>query len=147
MMAIPALSQKGEKARFPGGKTYLYRVNLSNKNGTPYSLLRPWEFLSAKSLERRNKQGLPLDSTDLPQTPAYIETIGNMKGVKVVSKSKWNNTVLVLVHDNGKVCLKVEIVQEEGSSLSHPVYFLAMLWQLQRLAAIHEVVQTPTHLA
>ncbi len=103
MMVIPAFSDKGEKAKFPGGKTYLYRVNLSNKKGTPYSLLRPWEFLSAKSLERRNKQGLPLDSTDLPQTPAYIETIGNMKGVEVVSKSKWNNTVLVLVHDNSLV--------------------------------------------
>ena len=82
------------KVKYPGGRTYMFRVELKDKNGTPFSLDRPSEFLSAKALERRNRQHLRLDSTDLPVNPAYINEILST-GVEVVGHSKWNNTVLV----------------------------------------------------
>lgn len=72
----------------------MYRVELKDKTGTPYSLARPEDYLSVKSLDRRRRQGLQVDSTDLPINPAYISAVST-DGVEVVSRSKWNNTLLV----------------------------------------------------
>lgn len=72
----------------------MYRLTLCDKQGTPFSLERPEEFLSQKSLERRRRQHLPVDSTDLPLSPAYLDMISSA-GVDIVGSSKWNNTVLV----------------------------------------------------
>lgn len=72
----------------------MYRVALTDKNGTPYTLDHPEEFLSSKSIARRTRQHLSVDSTDLPINPAYITAI-NSEDVKVVGHSKWNNTLLV----------------------------------------------------
>lgn len=82
------------KKKYPGGKQYLYRIQLSDKNGTPFSIDRPTEFLSQRSIDRRKRQGLAVDSTDLPISPSYIKLIEE-RGVKVVRQSKWNNTILV----------------------------------------------------
>lgn len=89
-----------QKVKYPGGRTYLFRVTLKDKQGTPYSLSRPQEFLSEKAISRRKKQNIGVDSTDLPVNPAYINEI-NLTGVSVVSRSKWNNTVLVSTHNQG----------------------------------------------
>ncbi len=82
------------KVKYPGGKAYMFRVGLRDKAGTPFSLDRPEEFLSEKSIRRRQRQGILPDSTDLPVSPAYLAGIASA-GVEVVGKSKWNNTVLV----------------------------------------------------
>lgn len=79
---------------YPGGKCYMFRVSLQDKSGTPYSLSHPEHFLSAEALDRRKKQGLRLDSTDLPVSPIYIERLKH-EGAEIVAVSKWNNTVLV----------------------------------------------------
>ena len=47
-------------------ETFKYRVTLRDKSLTTYSLDRPHEFLSERALERRNRQGIGIDSTDLP---------------------------------------------------------------------------------
>ena len=77
-----------------GGHKYLYRLTLTDKKGTPFSLGKPETFLSQKAIERRERQHLGIDSTDLPIPPKYISEI-EATGAKVVVKSKWNNTVLV----------------------------------------------------
>ena len=87
------------KIPFPGGKCSMFRVELKDKSGTPYSLRKPKEFLSERSIERRKRQGLKLDSTDLPVSPRYVEAI-KARGVSVVGTSKWNNTVLVRTSDD-----------------------------------------------
>ena len=79
---------------YPGGKCYMFRVTLVDKAGTPYSLDRPEQFLSKASVLRRQRQGLRLDSTDLPVSPAYIQRI-RKEGGRIVAVSKWNNSVLV----------------------------------------------------
>lgn len=89
-----ASNKSGGLISYPGGKCYMFRVTLKDKNGTPYSLDKPEKFLSKASLLRRERQGLKLDSTDLPVSPDYIQQI-KKRGGKVVAVSKWNNSVLV----------------------------------------------------
>ena len=73
-------------------KTYKYRVNFRDKAETTYALDKPSAYLSERALERRMKQGLPVDSTDIPVCRSYIDMLVG-KGAQLVSKSKWNNTV------------------------------------------------------
>ena len=82
------------KISYPGGKCYLYRLILCDKAGTPFKTTEPEKFLSARSLLRRHKQRLPIDSTDLPLSPLYLSRIAE-KGVSIMGKSKWNNSVLI----------------------------------------------------
>lgn len=79
-------------------ETYKYRVILRDKSFTAYSLDRPQEFLSERALERRHRQGIDIDSTDLPVCKAYIDRLVEQGG-EYQMQSKWNNTVLMLVHD------------------------------------------------
>ena len=53
--------------------TLKYRINLTDKAVTDYALDRPEEFLSKKAIERRQKQGLAIDSTDLPVCRKYVD--------------------------------------------------------------------------
>lgn len=94
LIAVADSSGQPRKKKYPGGKTYMYRVELKDKCGTPFSLARPEEFLSPKSVARRVRQGLPVDSTDLPVSPEYVSAVSSEE-VMVVSRSKWNNTLLV----------------------------------------------------
>lgn len=79
---------------FAGGKTRLYRIELRDKQGCQYSLRQPEQFLSERAISRRLRQHLEIDSTDLPVSQTYLDEL-QRKGVKVVGKSKWNNSVLV----------------------------------------------------
>ena len=101
LMTIPVeVFSAKEKVAYPGGKHSLVRVMLVDKKGTPYRLSKPEKFLSSQSIERRKRQGISIDSTDLPITPAYLETI-RKQGLEIVCMSKWNNSVLVkCVSDN-----------------------------------------------
>lgn len=79
-------------------KTYKYRVSLRDKAETAYTLDNPSAYLSERALERRARQGLPVDSTDLPVCRSYMDALAG-KGARPVSRSKWNNTVVVQVSD------------------------------------------------
>lgn len=78
--------------------TLKYRLSLTDKAATTYSLDRPQEFLSPKAIARRQKQQLAIDSTDLPVCHTYIEAIQS-KGVKVITLGKWENFVTVSCND------------------------------------------------
>ena len=78
--------------------TLKYRISLTDKTETTYSLERPEEFLSGKAIDRRVRQGLAIDSTDLPVCETYVKAICNKK-VRVVVKGKWDNFVTVSCND------------------------------------------------
>jgi hypothetical protein len=78
---------------------YKFLVHLTDKNNNGFSLSNPSAFLSAKSILRRQQQNIPLDSTDLPVTSAYVDSISSIPSVTVWSKSKWFNLVLISVPD------------------------------------------------
>ncbi len=80
------------------GDTLKYRISLTDKAQTTYSLDRPQEFLSQKALDRRARQGLAVDSTDLPVSQVYVDAIRNY-GVNIVVTGKWDNFVTVSCND------------------------------------------------
>ena len=75
-----------------------YRISLKDKATTEYSLKCPEKFLSEKAIERRKKQNLPIDSTDLPVCRKYIDEI-RKQGVNIVVVGKWDNFVTVSCND------------------------------------------------
>lgn len=79
--------------------TIKYRISLTDKAATTYSLNRPGEFLSEKAIARRRKQNLPIDSTDLPVCRQYIDEI-RRQGVNIVVTGKWENFVTVSCNDS-----------------------------------------------
>ena len=52
-----------------------YIVRFKDKAGTPFTINNPSAYLSAKAIERRTKQNIAIDETDLPITPAYIDSV------------------------------------------------------------------------
>lgn len=112
--AIVAIPVSAKKVKFPGGKQYVFRITLADKKGSPYSTSKPEEFLSQKAIERRRKQRCKIDQTDLPLSPIYLKTIEKECG-KIVSKSKWNNSVLVVTKDPAEKALwrqKMEFIKD-----------------------------------
>ena len=87
------------RVKYKGGPSYIYRVYLTDKKGTGYSLDHPSRFLSRRSVERRRRQGLPLDSTDLPVSYRYARMIEN-NAVEIIGQSRWHNTLLVRIKDS-----------------------------------------------
>jgi subtilisin family serine protease len=73
------------------------RVLLKDKHGATVESAR--DVLSPAALERRSRQHLTLDSTDIPVYAGYVEAIENT-GLPVVSRSKWMNSVVVSVSDS-----------------------------------------------
>ena len=95
-----AHQQDGTKRiRYKDGPAYIYRVSLTDKAGTPYSFDNPTRFLSRRAIERRKRQGLAIDSTDLPVSSHYISII-QKKGVNIIGQSRWQNTILVRMKDS-----------------------------------------------
>ncbi len=90
---------EADMVSFPGGKCQMYRLYLKDKDldHTPFSVKRPSEFLSQRSIDRRKRQGIPVDLTDLPVAPAYEKQVTEA-GIEIVGKSKWNNTLLIRIH-------------------------------------------------
>ena len=87
-----------QRVRYKYGPAYIYRIMLTDKQGTTGSLDHPTRFMSRRSLERRKRQGLAVDSTDLPVSARYLKLIRN-KDVDIIGQSRWQNTVLIRLRD------------------------------------------------
>lgn len=81
------------------GTQYAYQVNFTDKHGT-LSFSDSLSFLSERSLERRHKFGIALDSTDLPVTRAYVDSVLHATGGKLHEVSKWLNLCVILLDDS-----------------------------------------------
>ncbi len=75
-----------------------YWVKLKDKTGTLYQISNPEAFLSTRAIDRRIRQNIPVDQTDLPVSAVYLDTLKN-RGVEVVHTSKWLNGVTVKTAD------------------------------------------------
>lgn len=92
--AMAAHAQWFEPIPYTGDPYHIYRLYLKDKQGSAHTLDKPETFLSAKALQRRAKQHLAVDSTDLPLSQRYLDEL-RCAGLQVIGGSKWNNTVLV----------------------------------------------------
>ena len=121
LLTLPALcAARGpvvnERVKYKPGPSFIYRLHLTDKKGTPYSLNHPSRYLSRRSIERRKRQQLPLDSTDLPVNPRYLRLI-EQRGVSIVGPSRWQNTVLVRLKDSSMVHHLEQLPCVRGSKL------------------------------
>lgn len=98
-LLLASILSYAAKIKYPGGRCYIYRYTLTDKAATTFSLDKPHRFLSRKSVERRERQGLPVDSTDLPVCRSYVRQF-NVIGAEVVGTSRWQNTVVVRSTDS-----------------------------------------------
>ncbi len=72
-----------------------YAVFFDRKiSGNTYSLSNPQAFLSARSIQRRQAQGISMDSSDLPVIPAYLDGIRNT-GANVLYQMRWLNGAII----------------------------------------------------
>ena len=76
-----------------------YIISLTDKKGTPHQLSNPSTFLSPKSIAKRTKFNISLDSTDLPVSKIYIDSILGAGKVTLINTSKWLNQVLIQTTD------------------------------------------------
>jgi len=86
------------KVRVTDNNDYKFRLILKDKGTTSFSVNKPEEFLSPKSIERRRKQNLSVNESDLPISADYIKEI-EKTGAIVVAKSKWLKTVTIKCSD------------------------------------------------
>lgn len=75
-------------------------IRFKDKQSPVYSLAAPSAYLSEKSILRRARQNIPVDSTDLPVNPYYLNSIAGIPGVTILSVSKWLNQALVEIPDD-----------------------------------------------
>ncbi|MFO7655720.1 MAG: S8 family serine peptidase [Bacteroidales bacterium] len=85
---------------FPGW----YRVELTNKNHSNFSIQHPEDFLSARALQRRANQSIPVAENDLPVSEFYLDSLKKL-GIPVKNVSKWFNSVVTWPIDTTQVKL------------------------------------------
>ena len=76
-----------------------YIVKFKDKTGTPFSINDPSKFLSPKAIERRTKQHIAIDETDLPVVPRYVDSVRLSGNVAILDISKWFNQVCIETSD------------------------------------------------
>src|SRR5688572_5298077 len=81
------------------GRTYKFWVELEDKKGSTYSILRPWDFLRQNDISRREKAGSGITIEDLPVVSNYVQMVQET-GAKVLLTSRWMNAVLVSTQDS-----------------------------------------------
>jgi len=85
-----------------GAPQYAYRVRFTDKKGS-LSLSDSASFLSPRALARRHSRGVTVDSTDIPVSPAYIDSALTLTGGKMHVVSRWLNQCVILLTDSSQV--------------------------------------------
>ena len=78
---------------------FRYFVSFTDKANTSYSLDNPEEFLSSKTISKRQNFSIEIDSTDLPVSTLYVDSINSL-GFLVENKSKWFNGLIISTYDS-----------------------------------------------
>ena len=73
-----------------------YLVYFRDKAASPYSVSQPQAFLSARSVQRRTRQGIAIKPRDLPVNPAYVAQVRAVPGVQVWYTSRWLNAAVIV---------------------------------------------------
>ncbi|HET7899118.1 MAG TPA: hypothetical protein VFL47_15635, partial [Flavisolibacter sp.] len=76
-----------------------YIIKFTDKATTPYSLSNPLPYLSQSAVDRRTRYKIAIDSTDLPVTPRYLDSLRSAGAVTVLNVSKWLNQVSIQTTD------------------------------------------------
>lgn len=119
------LSNTSAQAVFEETAPSYYRIEFTNKNNNPFTIDNPGEFLSAKALERRNRQGISVKENDLPVTPAYLDSLVTT-GANILNVSKWFNAATVYAsHDSilNAIARFTFVKKDQQKKASYPALF------------------------
>jgi hypothetical protein len=72
-----------------------YWIEFTDKDHTPFCTCRPWEFLAARSIDRRANAGISVVENDLPVDPAYTAGL-KAAGAVLHGTSRWLNAATVI---------------------------------------------------
>ncbi len=81
---------------------YKFFISFKNKNFSEYKISEPEKFLSSKSLERRKKQNILINQSDLPVSKVYISEF-RKEGFKILTRTKWFNGIVVSTTDSSLI--------------------------------------------
>ena len=79
-----------------------YWVKFSDKNGSPFSVSAPEDFLSQRAIQRRLNQNIAVVENDIPVNQTYIDAVA-ATGAQVLNRSKWHNSVTILSSDSAQI--------------------------------------------
>lgn len=100
LLSFFTLYAAGHSSHYP--QYYKFRVYLKDKGNTSHSPDKPEAFLSERSIERKKKEKVEIDESDLPISRDYF-TLVEKAGGKVVTHSKWFATLVVEVNDSLRI--------------------------------------------
>ncbi len=90
-LIITLLGSKAQPSKFI--------IQLKDKVGSLHSLSNPTTYLAPASIERKSKYMISIDSSDLPISQRYVDSILNAGKVKWINGSKWLNQILIQTTD------------------------------------------------
>lgn len=76
-----------------------YLVLFKDKDLERWSPHRPWEFLSARALERRARYGLPIEFSDIPVDETALRTLSEA-GATIHNTTKWLNGAQIICSES-----------------------------------------------
>lgn len=77
-----------------------YWVQFKDKDNSPYSIDRPEEFLSERSLMNRANHNISIDEFDLPVSKTYVDRVlAADSTARLLTSSKWLNGITVYSED------------------------------------------------
>jgi serine protease AprX len=76
-----------------------YIIKLKHKGDNPYSISNPSAYLTPRALARRTRYSIAIDSSDLPITPRFIDSIRLAGAVTILNSSKWLNQIAIQTTD------------------------------------------------
>ncbi len=118
-----------------------YWIKFKDKSHNPYTVNNPSQFLSQKSIERRANQDIAIDSTDLPLTPAYIDSIAPFI-TNLVHRLKWFNIAVVEIDDTiNATSITNSIKQFSFVDSIAPIAFFPYKLYLNKFETVHAVNQ------
>jgi serine protease AprX len=82
-------------------KSY-YWVALKDKVGTAYQIDHPEAFLSQRAIDRRIRQHIAIDESDLPVSAVYLDSLKKL-GLEIFHTSKWLNGATVRTSDTALI--------------------------------------------
>ena len=99
-----------------------YLITFKDKTNSPFLVTKPLEFLSQRSVNRRQKQNITLKTRDLPVNPSYISEI-KKTGAKIWYTSRWMNAALIQTSEaNLQTVLRLPFVKglEVNGTVDNP---------------------------
>ena len=76
-----------------------YVIQFTNKSNNTFTISNPSAYLSERALARRSKYAIAIDSSDLPVTQKYIDSVRLSGAITILNASKWLNSVTIQTSD------------------------------------------------